>query len=193
MSHISPCVYGHIIPNCVWLTVYWKSEEFNWVGLGNILPTGQQGPIYILLNQFSSTSPGHLHGHPVRHHRVEGVRLGICPMHLCPGGFEVSLLSHDNFIDFQRWEMRIIPRPSSFFSMYLVVLSTTEGLLSDKKSSNSLSISLICVTVRLGMTVAICVNLGIHSVLITVIFPNTVKCLCRQELSSFLTLPRQVR
>ena len=57
-----------------------------------------------------------------------------------------------------------MPRPSSFLPMYLVVLSTTEGLLSDKKCSNSFSISLICVTVRLGMTVAMCVNLGIHSV-----------------------------
>ena len=38
-----------------------------------------------------------------------------------------------------------MPRPSSFFPIYLVVLSTTDGLFSDKKCSNSLSISLIWV------------------------------------------------
>ena len=78
----------------------------------------------------------------------------------------VSLLSHESFMDFKKWEMLIMPRPSSFLPVYLVVLSTTEGLLSDKKCSNSLSISLICVTVRLAMTVAMCVNLGIQSALI---------------------------
>ena len=58
-------------------------------------------------------------------------------------------------------------------------------------NSNSFSISLIWPILRFGITVSMCVNFGIHIVLITVIFSNTVKNLCLHEFSSFLTLSKQ--
>ena len=90
---------------------------------------------------------------------------------------KVNLLSQDIRTDLQKLLILIIPRPFLSFAIYLVVLFVTDGLLSFKKCSNSFSILLIRLRLKLGITAAIWVNFGRHIVLITVILPNTVKYL----------------
>ena len=106
---------------------------------------------------------------------------------------KVSLPSQDILTDLQNLLILINPKPYLFFAIYLGVLSVTEGLLSFRKCSNSFSISLIRLKLKLGITAAIGVNFGRHIVLITVILPNTVKYLCFQELTFFNLLKTAVK
>ena len=98
---------------------------------------------------------------------------------------KVSLLRQDILTDLCNWLIFIMPSPFLFLAIYLVVLSLTDGLFSPKKSSNSFSIALILLRLRLGTTAATWVNLGRHIVFMMVNLPKNFRNLCLHELSSF--------